>query len=154
MLYAVLSGFVLSLVAPWLQRMGGRVTGWIIAILPLGLVIYFATLIGPIANGQVISDSYAWIPTLEINLAFYADGLSVLFALIITGVGTLIHIYAVGYMHGDSRFPRFFVYLNLFLMFISLSSFSTKNSDLTSLFDMSLGMFFLSITASLDIAQR
>ena len=38
--------------------------------------------------------------------------------LVVTGVGTLIHIYAIGYMHGDERFPRFFVYLNLFLVFM------------------------------------
>src|SRR5690606_15537361 len=37
---------------------------------------------------------------------------------VVTGVGTIIHLYAVGYMHGDERFPRFFVYMNLFLVFM------------------------------------
>ncbi len=49
---------------------------------------------------------------------FRVDTLSVTMMLVVTGVGTLIHIYAIGYMHGDSRFPRFFVYLNLFLAFM------------------------------------
>ncbi len=49
---------------------------------------------------------------------FRVDSLSVTMMLVVTGVGTLIHIYAIGYMHGDERFPRFFVYLNLFLVFM------------------------------------
>lgn len=65
-----------------------------------------------------------WIVIGELNIpwAFQIDTLSVTMMLVVTGVGTLIHIYAVGYMHGDvrhngdpARFPRFFVYLNLFL---------------------------------------
>jgi NADH-quinone oxidoreductase subunit L len=46
------------------------------------------------------------------------DTLSLTMMLVVTGIGSLIHIYATGYMHGDSRFPRFFVYLNLFLTFM------------------------------------
>ncbi|MCP6768856.1 NADH-quinone oxidoreductase subunit L, partial [Klebsiella pneumoniae] len=38
--------------------------------------------------------------------------------LVVTGVGSLIHLYAIGYMHGDERFSRFFAYLNLFLTFM------------------------------------
>lgn len=55
------------------------------------------------------------IGTLQIPIALKVDALSITLSLVVTGVGTLIHIYAVGYMHGDPRFPRFFVYLNLFL---------------------------------------
>ncbi len=55
------------------------------------------------------------IGTLQIPIALKVDALSTTLSLVVTGVGTLIHIYAVGYMHGDPRFPRFFVYLNLFL---------------------------------------
>lgn len=55
---------------------------------------------------------------LEIPWQFRVDTLSVTMMLVVTGVGTLIHLYSVGYMHGDSRFPRFFVYLNLFLVFM------------------------------------
>ncbi len=52
---------------------------------------------------------------LSIPWEFRVDTLSVTMMLVVSGVGTLIHIYAIGYMHGDERFPRFFVYLNLFL---------------------------------------
>ena len=54
----------------------------------------------------------------EIPWQFRVDTLSLTMMLVVTGVGTLIHIYAIGYMHGDSRFPRFFVYLNLFFVFM------------------------------------
>lgn len=55
---------------------------------------------------------------LEIPWQQRVDTLSVTMMLVVTGVGSLIHIYATGYMHGDPRFSRFFVYLNLFLAFM------------------------------------
>ena len=60
---------------------------------------------------------YSWIPVgdLQIDLAFLADPLSITMALFITGIGSLIHLYAIGYMHGDPKFPKFFMYLNLFV---------------------------------------
>ncbi|UCC65587.1 MAG: NADH-quinone oxidoreductase subunit L, partial [Anaerolineae bacterium] len=51
----------------------------------------------------------------DIRWTFLVDTLSVIMMLVVTGVGTLIHIYAIGYMRGDARFPRFFTYMNLFL---------------------------------------
>ena len=59
---------------------------------------------------------FQWIPvgSLKIDLAFLADPLSITMCLFVTGIGTLIHLYAVGYMHGDPRFSKFFLYLNLF----------------------------------------
>ncbi len=47
--------------------------------------------------------------------AFLADPLSITMALFVTGIGTLIHLYSIGYMHGDGEFPKFFLYLNLFV---------------------------------------
>ncbi|MBN1201141.1 MAG: NADH-quinone oxidoreductase subunit L [Anaerolineae bacterium] len=62
------------------------------------------------------------IPSAGVNIPwqFRVDTLSVTMMLVVTGVGSLIHFYAVGYMHGDERFPRFFVYMNLFLVFMLL----------------------------------
>jgi NADH-quinone oxidoreductase subunit L len=59
---------------------------------------------------------FTWVASgdLEVKAALLVDPLSVTMALFVTGVGTLIHLYSVGYMHGDERYPRFFVYLNLF----------------------------------------
>ena len=57
---------------------------------------------------------WEWMPAVGANLEILWDPLSALMTLIVTGVGTLIHVFAIGYMHGDGRFPRFFTYLNLF----------------------------------------
>jgi NADH-quinone oxidoreductase subunit L len=69
------------------------------------------------ANRTVIENIFTWLPVggLHVNFALQLDPLSITMALFITGVGSLIHLYSIGYMHGDPRFPRFFVLLNLFL---------------------------------------
>ena len=51
---------------------------------------------------------------LSVDVGFLLDPLSMTMILFVTGVGSLIHLYSIGYMHGDSQFPRFFAYLNLF----------------------------------------
>ena len=63
-----------------------------------------------------IVTSYTWLPAgaLHVNMGFFADPLSITWILLVTGVGSLIHLYSIGYMHGDPRFSRFFAYLNLF----------------------------------------
>jgi NADH-quinone oxidoreductase subunit L len=57
---------------------------------------------------------WEWMPAVGASFELQWDPLAALMALVVTGVGSLIHLYAVGYMHGDPRFSRFFVYLNLF----------------------------------------
>jgi len=58
---------------------------------------------------------FEWIPSLGIKAELLWDPLAAMMTLVVTGVGTLIHIYSIGYMHGDPRFGRFFTYLNLFI---------------------------------------
>src|SRR5207248_315171 len=60
---------------------------------------------------------FDWIPVagLRVPVGFRVDQLSITMALFVTGVSTLIHLYSIGYMHGDDRYPTFFVYLNLFV---------------------------------------
>jgi len=57
---------------------------------------------------------HPWIPTLGFNLSFYLDGLSLLFALLISGIGTLVFLYASGYLKGDPLLGRFYAYLAFF----------------------------------------
>ncbi|MDX2162872.1 MAG: proton-conducting transporter membrane subunit [bacterium] len=61
-----------------------------------------------------------WIRLVDVEIPWQmrVDTLSVTMLLFVTGVGTLIHIYAMGYMHGDPRFHRFFAYLNMFFAFM------------------------------------
>ena len=65
-------------------------------------------------HGEVVT-LWSWIPALGIDVAFLWDPLSALITAIVTGVGFLIHVFAIGYMKGDPRVPRFFSYLNLFI---------------------------------------
>ncbi len=55
-----------------------------------------------------------WMPAIGAGFELLWDPLAAVMTLIVTGVGTLIHVFAIGYMHGDERFPRFFSHLNLF----------------------------------------
>ena len=57
-------------------------------------------------------------PRLSIDLAFQVDHLSVVMMLVVTGIGSLIHLFSVGYMHDDPGYPRYFAYLNLFIAFM------------------------------------
>lgn len=60
---------------------------------------------------------FSWLPvgSLHVDMALLADPLSITMALFVTGIGSLIHLYAIGYMHGDPKFSKFFLYLNLFI---------------------------------------
>src|SRR5262245_9824322 len=81
-------------------------------------LVVFAGLLGRAEeNRRFVQILFAWMPVgdLHVDVGFLADPLSVTMALFVTGVGALIHLYAIGYMHGDPGFPRFFVYLNLFI---------------------------------------
>jgi NADH-quinone oxidoreductase subunit L len=58
---------------------------------------------------------FEWFPAFGVDAELRWDQLSALMTLVVTGVGSLIHLYSIGYMHGDPRFGRFFTYLNLFI---------------------------------------
>ena len=116
------------------KRIGEPLAGWIatgLVGLAFGasLVMFFAMLDLPTDVRVNVMTLYTWLPagTLHVDMGFYADTLSVTWILLITGVGSLIHLYSIGYMHGDERYSRFFAYLNLFvfsmLMLVLGSSF-------------------------------
>ncbi|MDX2172347.1 MAG: NADH-quinone oxidoreductase subunit L [Bacteroidota bacterium] len=84
-------------------------------------VLAFIELQGSHQKENVIN-VFSWINSgmLKIPFEFLFDSLSSLFLLIITGIGFLIHVYSIGYMHEDEGFSRFFTYLNLFVFFMLL----------------------------------
>ena len=85
------------------------------SLVPLGLFVYFASFIGEVASGAVIRESIAWVPSLGINLDFTLDGLSLLFTLLITGIGFLVFLYSSAYLKGDPYLDRFYGYLGIFM---------------------------------------
>jgi NADH-quinone oxidoreductase subunit L len=78
---------------------------------------FFQTLALPAEHRQTIVNLFTWLQAggLNVNIAYQVDQLSLVMALIVTGVGFIIHVYSIGYMHGDKSFWRFFTYLNLFI---------------------------------------
>jgi NADH-quinone oxidoreductase subunit L len=78
---------------------------------------FFEMLSSPPDQRSHIVSLFNWITAgnLSVNVAYQVDQLSILMTLIVTGVGFLIHVYSIGYMHGDPGFWRFFSYLNLFI---------------------------------------
>jgi multicomponent Na+:H+ antiporter subunit A len=115
MIIVVLSGFALALVAPWLHRAARGAAGWLLALLPAGLAVYFAALIGAIAGGDTLVITYPWAPGLGVSLSFYVDGLSLLFALLISGIGALVVIYAGSYLKGKPTLGRFYTLVLMFM---------------------------------------
>ena len=114
-----LAGFALLLVAG--RRLGEPRSGWVAT---LAMVGSFAATVGVVVDQlshdehhrRSVTTLFSWVPAgdLSVDIGFLADPLSLTMCLFITGVGALIHLYSIGYMHGDTDFSRFFAYLNLF----------------------------------------
>lgn len=99
---------------------GTIASGVVLAAFAVSLGIFFE--LGGQTERSVTIDLFSWISAgkLSIPFSFLVDPLSSLFLLIITGIGFLIHLYSIGYMHDDEGFSRFFAYLNLFVFFMLL----------------------------------
>ena len=148
-------------------------TKWcaILILLPLAIFCYLLQQVPRVANG-VVYEHYKWVPSLNINFDLRLDGLSMIFGLLISGIGTLIFLYASAYLKGHQYLDRFYAYLclfmasmlgivmsdNILLLFIfweltSISSFfligfnndnaDSRKSALTALSITGLGGFFL-----------
>src|SRR5512133_415441 len=73
------------------------------------------------ASGRPLAETlFTWAATgaFRVDAALYFDQVTAVMCLVVTGIGTLIHIYSIGYMHGDAGYARYFAYLNLFLFFM------------------------------------
>ena len=115
-----LIGFALLLVGG--RRMGepgaGRLATAAVAASFAASVLTFIGLLGLEGEERSVTFTlFSWVPAgdLSVDVSFLADPLSITMALFITGVSALIHLYSLGYMHGDENFSKFFLYLNLFV---------------------------------------
>ncbi len=86
------------------------------------VVTFFGLRALDVEERQVTKTLFEWVPAgnFSANAGFLVDPLSVAMLLFITGIGTLIHLYSVGYMHGDENFSKFFLYLNMFIFAMSI----------------------------------
>ncbi len=106
---------VTAALAVLLHRIFRVYTGWILATVPAGLFVWFLLSIPLVQNGFNFISSLPWIGSLGITLSFRLDGLSLLFSLMITGIGALVVVYAGGYLKGHPRLGRFYAFLFLFM---------------------------------------
>ncbi len=72
------------------------------------------------SDREIVQELYLWIPSgdFSVSIAFLFDPLSCVMALVVTWVSFLIHVYSIGYMHGDRSYSRYFTYLNSFVFFM------------------------------------
>ncbi len=115
MLTAVLTGFLFACVLIFAGKpLKGRAS-LINAVVPIGLFVYFSMQIPQIIEEGSIFRSYSWVSSMGVDLNFNLDGLSLIFALMITGVGSMVFIYTSAYMQGNAQLDRFYGYLGMFM---------------------------------------
>ncbi|WP_263789601.1 NADH-quinone oxidoreductase subunit L [Salinibacter sp.] len=115
-----LAGAVLNGVAPlFLKHLRTRETllgtvGTAVVAIPFVLTVYLFVTFG---GDPIVADYFTWMAAgdLDLSFAYRIDQLSLLMTGVVTGVGGVIHLYSIGYMHGDAGYWRFFAYLNLFI---------------------------------------
>ncbi|MDX8045897.1 Na+/H+ antiporter subunit A [Gracilibacillus sp. S3-1-1] len=114
MLFAVFLPVLLAIFIPFLSKWKEKIhTGYFVLLAPLAIFIYFIPSVGN--DFSPINQSYNWIPSLNIGFDFYLDGLSLLFVLLISGIGTLVTLYSIFYLHTSERLDQFYVYLLIFM---------------------------------------
>lgn len=115
MLTAVLLGFILACGLVPLGRFLRGKAAVVNSIVPLGLFAYFCSFIPRIADGEAIVHNYDWVPSMGVNLNFTLDGLSLIFVLLITGIGALVFLYTSAYLKNHAHLDRFYGYLSMFM---------------------------------------
>jgi NADH-quinone oxidoreductase subunit L len=120
-----LAGFLLILLFG--RKLGEPKSGYVAAAMVLASFIvsvgaYFDLLSMDAHERRHVETLFSWVPveSLQIDMAFLADPLSITMCLFVTGIAFLIHLFAIGYMHGDPKFSKFFLYLNLFVLSMTL----------------------------------
>jgi NADH-quinone oxidoreductase subunit L len=115
-----LAGFLILLVAG--RRLGDPKAGYLAALMPLASFIvtvgvFIALLAKDEAQRAATNEVFTWVQSgkLDVRMKLLADPLSITMCLFVTGIAFLIHVFAIGYMHGDEKFSKFFLYLNLFV---------------------------------------
>lgn len=115
-----LVGFAINIAVG--RKIGNPLAGWLATLASAGAFVATVVCWMELRNRpdhlrSVDKHIFSWmhVAGLHVNFGLRVDDLSILMALFVTGVGSLIHMYSIGYMEHDPDFSRFFVYLNLFL---------------------------------------
>ncbi len=93
-----------------------RLSGYVGGLFAAGITLAFARMVPAVQSGEVILRSWDWASSLGVSFAFMVDGLSLIFALLISGIGALIFLYATICMDGHRLFGRFMLYMFCFMV--------------------------------------
>ncbi len=115
MLTIILIGILLAVFAPLFYKIFKANTGKFLALFPAAGFVWFVSKYNEVANGSIIKEAFDWMPGLGVGLDFKLDGLSLLFAFLITGIGAIVLLYAGTYMKAYKKTDRFFVALLVFM---------------------------------------
>jgi len=100
-----------AVVSPWVYRALGWRAGYLLALAPAAGFVWYVQQVATVAGGGALVSTFEWLPELGVRLGFRVDGLGMLFALLITGIGTFVLLYATPYMKDHALKGRFFSYL-------------------------------------------
>ncbi|MEL6201587.1 MAG: putative monovalent cation/H+ antiporter subunit A [Pseudomonadota bacterium] len=107
--------FIAAALAPFAIRAFGHNGAWLLALFPAYLFLHWTGFLPDIAEGVRATGGYPWVPSFNVNFSWLIDGLSLVFALLITGIGTLVVLYAGGYMKGHPQQGRFLSFILMFM---------------------------------------
>ena len=107
--------FVAAVFAPFLTRALKHNAAWLLALVPAFNFIHFAGFLDSVSQGEKVTGGYRWVPDFNVNFSWMLDGLSLTFALLVTGIGALIVLYAGGYLKGHEQQGRFFSFILMFM---------------------------------------
>jgi multicomponent Na+:H+ antiporter subunit A len=111
----LLAPFGAALLATTISREAGRAAGWILAIVPAALFVALISTVPEVAAGRPVKLSIDWVPALDLRFSFLIDGLGLVFALLITGIGTFVVLYSGSYLEGHKHRGRFLAFMLLFM---------------------------------------
>ncbi|RUL47791.1 Na+/H+ antiporter subunit A [Lysinibacillus antri] len=112
----ILIPFIMAAFIPiFYRQLSKRLIGWFVLVIPVSLFLLLTTYIPRVSSGQTLSNTYEWIPSFNINFTTYIDGLSLIFSLLITGVGSLVILYSIFYLSKKESLHHFYCYLLLFM---------------------------------------
>lgn len=108
---------IAALFVPFLyKKISGIHTGWFVLAVPVALVSIYASFLPAVSQGRTFTSKVDWIPSLDISVISYMDGLSLLFSLLITFIGSLVVLYSIFYLDKTrEQLHNFYVYLLLFM---------------------------------------
>ncbi|MFW5654172.1 MAG: putative monovalent cation/H+ antiporter subunit A [Roseicyclus sp.] len=97
-------------------RVYGGPAGWISVLIPAAIFVWFLQFLGPVAAGEQVLLGIDWVPSMDIRLSVLIDGLSLTFGLLISGIGALVTLYSTKYLGNHPEYPRFVLFLMLFMV--------------------------------------